>query len=157
MLPLEYIAAATGRATSPTTPSFLWVCSETTFCCMLYVLIVIVLCKGTVVLETDLTFLNRFVQLLVWATHRTVQFLNCRAWFYNEIISHCMEIAMFFSDFIWFSKKISDMSWDSFPQTYSSWCAIVSTCWFQIFLFPLCPFSKPFLLIPNYQSYLILF
>ena len=37
MLPEEYIAAATGKAASPTTPSFLLVCSET-FCCMLYVL-----------------------------------------------------------------------------------------------------------------------
>jgi len=41
MLPEEYIAAATGKATGPTTPSFVLVCSET-FCCMLYVLIVIV-------------------------------------------------------------------------------------------------------------------
>ena len=42
MLPVEYIAAATGKAASPTTPSLVLVCSETTFCCMLYVLIVIV-------------------------------------------------------------------------------------------------------------------
>ena len=41
MLPLEYIAAATGKATSPTTPSFVFVFSETV-CCMLYVLIVII-------------------------------------------------------------------------------------------------------------------
>jgi hypothetical protein len=41
MLPEEYIAAATGKATSPTTPSFVFVFSET-FCCMLYVLIVII-------------------------------------------------------------------------------------------------------------------
>ncbi len=40
-VPELYIAAATGKATSTTTPSFLLVCSET-FCCMLYVLIVIV-------------------------------------------------------------------------------------------------------------------
>ena len=41
MLPEEYIAATTGKAASPITPSFVFVFSET-FCCMLYVLIVIV-------------------------------------------------------------------------------------------------------------------
>ena len=63
MLPEEYIAAATGKAASPITPSFVRVCSET-FCCMLYVLIVIIQCKETVVLREDLTFLDHFVQLL---------------------------------------------------------------------------------------------
>ena len=64
-VPELYIAATTGKAASPTTPSLVLVCSETTFCCMLYVLIVIVLYKGAVVLETDLTFLNRFVPLMM--------------------------------------------------------------------------------------------
>jgi len=40
MLPEEYIAATTGKAASPITPSFVFVFSET-FCCMLYVLILI--------------------------------------------------------------------------------------------------------------------
>ena len=40
-VPELYIAATTGKATSPTTPSFVFVFSET-FCCMLYVLIVII-------------------------------------------------------------------------------------------------------------------
>ena len=53
--PELYIVAATGKATSPTTPSFVFVFSETD-CCMLYVLIVIISCKGTVVLEMDRTF-----------------------------------------------------------------------------------------------------
>jgi len=36
----EYIAAAIGKATKPTTPSFVFVFSETVFC-MLYVLMIV--------------------------------------------------------------------------------------------------------------------
>lgn len=75
MLPEEYIAAATGKATSPITPSFVFVFSEM-FSCMLYVLIVIVLYNVSVVLRMDRTFFNDFVQLLSVVVHRTVQFLN---------------------------------------------------------------------------------
>ena len=59
-VPELYIAAATGKATSPTTPNFLLVCSET-FCCMLYVLIVIKQ-YVSVVLRVDLAFNRKIIK-----------------------------------------------------------------------------------------------
>ena len=130
MLPLEYIAAATGKATSPTTPSFLLVCSET-FCCMLYVLIVIIQCKGTVVLRWGLTILSYFVQLLIQVTHRTVQFLNCRAWFFNETISHYMKIAVSFSRFYLIFKRIFWYILRVFPSDKLFLIAKVNLEWYD--------------------------
>ena len=75
--PEEYIAATTGKATSPSTPSFVFVFSET-LCCMSYVLIVILWCKVYVVLRRDLTFLSHFVQLLTCIIRSTGQFMNSR-------------------------------------------------------------------------------
>ena len=61
-VPELYIAATTGKATSPITPSFVFVLSEETFSCMLYVLMFNHLSYVLKVLRRDLTFLEVLIR-----------------------------------------------------------------------------------------------
>ena len=94
--PELYIAAATGKATSPTTPSLVLVCSEATFCCMLYVLIVITSCKGVTVLRWALTISDRLVQLLIRAARGAIQLLNSDAHSIMNCFPLCENCRVFF-------------------------------------------------------------